>query len=527
MSTFSFYFANAGRIAKVITGLKTTPALGTDGILVAVLKMGSDVLAGPISHLFNMSLSAGMFPSAFKTALIHPVYKGGGKARCDPASYRPVAILCALSKVLETVAKEDLEAFMKAKDILPTQQHGFSSHAAWVSAKAKGKVVALVGFDLSAAFDTVGREDLLPKMSAMGIGGKAFRWFCCYLTNAKQRVVWDGQVSDVVDVEYGVRQRSLLGPVLYLLHVSNLPLTLETRETNGDSGYADDTAVWVVADDLEEAHGELQCLVNVMVKFTKDNGLALNGAKTHVMVGGKAKSKDVDAFTINVNGVEVKPSNSFELLGIMFDRSFTMRPNLHSLSREAMFRAGGVARLAQHLPRGQLLHQLGSGLLMGKLAHCLPVVARPRLPGSTGTIPEALVQVQVAVNDVARSVVGYRREDHIIIVDLLEAAKYLLLNQQVVRATAMSTWSVYSSSDGSSGTPNPVGSWMLGSVNLPAPTRTTRAATAGEVQVRTRGMDTHVTQGLEVWNVCPALRSAKSKAEASCTATRLEQDSLL
>jgi hypothetical protein len=75
---------------------------------------------------------------------------------------------------------------------------------------------------------------------------------------------------------------------------------------------------------------------------------------------------------------------------------------------------------------------------MGKLAHCLPVVARPRLPGSTGTIPEALASVQVAVNNVARSVVGHRREDHVSIVDLLKAAKYLLLNQQVVRATAMS-----------------------------------------------------------------------------------------
>jgi hypothetical protein len=62
--------------------------------------MGSDMLAGPVSHLVNMSLSAGVFLSAFKTALIHPVYKGEGKARGDPGSYRPVAILCALSKVL-------------------------------------------------------------------------------------------------------------------------------------------------------------------------------------------------------------------------------------------------------------------------------------------------------------------------------------------------------------------------------------------------------------------------------------------
>jgi hypothetical protein len=93
---------------------------------------------------------------------------------------------------------------------------------------------------------------------------------------------------------------------------------------------------------------------------------------------------------------------------------------------------------------------------MGKVAHCLPVMARPRLPGSTALIPEALAQVQVSVNDVARSVVGCRREDHVTIVDQLEAAKYLLLNQQVVKATAVSAWTAYHSCDGSNGARNPV-----------------------------------------------------------------------
>jgi hypothetical protein len=83
------------------------------------------MLAGPVSHLVNMSLSAGVFPSAFKTALIHPMYKGGGKARNDPGSYRTVDILCALSKVLDTMDKEDLEAYMKERNVLRTSQQGF------------------------------------------------------------------------------------------------------------------------------------------------------------------------------------------------------------------------------------------------------------------------------------------------------------------------------------------------------------------------------------------------------------------
>jgi hypothetical protein len=74
-----------------------------------------------------------------------------------------------------------------------------TAHAAWVSAKSK--VVTVIGFDLSSDFNTVGREDLLPKMLAMGIGGKALKWLCCYLTDAKHCAVWEGQVSDIVDVK--------------------------------------------------------------------------------------------------------------------------------------------------------------------------------------------------------------------------------------------------------------------------------------------------------------------------------------
>jgi 23S rRNA U2552 (ribose-2'-O)-methylase RlmE/FtsJ len=111
---------------------------------------------------------------------------------------------------------------------------------------------------------------------------------------------------------------------------------------------------------------------------------------------------------------------------------------------------------------------------MGKVAHCLPVVARLRLPRSTAVILEALAQVQVAVNDVARSVVGCRREDHVTIVDLLEEAKYLSLNQQVVKATAMSAWSAFHGCDGSNRARNPVGKEMFSNANMPT-ARTSRA----------------------------------------------------
>jgi hypothetical protein len=215
---------------------------------------------------------------------------------------------------------------------------------------------------------------------------------------------------------------------------------------------------------------------------------------------GSTKANNISNVVIVVDGAEVRPGNKFELLGVMFDQRFTVRPYLTNLSKEARFRAGRVAGLAQHLPRGQLLPQLGSGLLMGKLAHCLSVVAHPRLPGSAKPISEALDSIQVAINDVARSVVGYRREDHIPIKDLL-----------VVRSTTLAAWSAYVSNDGEAGNSNPVIRLMFDS-NIVASSRPTRATATGEVRVSTRGVKTLVTHALKTWNSWEELRNSTTKA---------------
>jgi hypothetical protein len=132
---------------------------------------------------------------------------------------------------------------------------------------------------------------------------------------------------------------------------------------------------------------------------------------------------------------------------------------------------------------------------MGKLAHCLPVVAQPRLPGSAKPISEALATIQVAINYVASSVSGCNREDHIPIKDLLQSAKFMLLNQLVVRATAMAAWNAHVSDNGVACTRNPVGVPMFDSGNA-LTARPTRATTAGEVRVPTRGVKTLVTHAL-------------------------------
>jgi hypothetical protein len=192
---FFFNFSNAKRISKTIKGLNNTEALGMDGIPTSVLKKGVEVLAGTISHLVNRSMAEGPVLASFKIGKVHPIHKGKGKPQEDPASYCPVSILPALSKVLESHVKGNLEDHLKKMNGLPGSQYGFQSctsalahaQAGWLSGAVKGKVVGLVAFDLSAAFDTLAAEQLaqscqrLPfnKGLQLGTSFNYVRTVCC------------------------------------------------------------------------------------------------------------------------------------------------------------------------------------------------------------------------------------------------------------------------------------------------------------------------------------------------------------
>jgi hypothetical protein len=135
-SKLTFTFAKPGGIAKIIRGLKNTEAMGIDDIPTSVLKKGVEVWAGPISHLVNRSLAEGRVPEAFKVGKVFPVFQGKGKQREDPSSYRLVSILPALSKVLETSVKAELERHLAKVNGFPNAQHGFCQGSSFTTALA-------------------------------------------------------------------------------------------------------------------------------------------------------------------------------------------------------------------------------------------------------------------------------------------------------------------------------------------------------------------------------------------------------
>jgi hypothetical protein len=141
--------ASAVVVAKVISGLGSTGAIGVDGIPVSVLKKGAESPTGPISHVINRSLATGTVPTGLKTAIVIPVFKGGGKDRSDPGSYRPVSLLPAISKAFKLVVMSSHERHLSETKVLPSSQYRFrlkrscstapaAAYAGWLDCPCRG-----------------------------------------------------------------------------------------------------------------------------------------------------------------------------------------------------------------------------------------------------------------------------------------------------------------------------------------------------------------------------------------------------
>jgi hypothetical protein len=405
---------------------------------------------------------------------------------------------------------------------LPQSQHGFrpgrscttalaSAHVEWMSAAASGKVVGIMDYDLSSAFDTVSKESLLPKLEATGISGRQLDWFSSYMSGGQQCVVWNVAESGWLPVEYGVRQGSILGSILFLVIVADIPEFIGGPE-NSTSMYADDLGVWAVGKDIQEVVERLEMSAGRVVAFAGGNGLHLNASKTQLMFShGAGNTEDVG---VNVSGSLIKGAAEFELLGVKYDRRLTTAPHDADVARNVRQRASLVARLAHHLPRGKYLRTLASGLVLSKIAHALPAVAAPQLlPTDLHNAVHA--RAQAAVNDVLRTITGTKRSDHVRVDVLLQRAGIPSVNQKIVKAVAMEAWSEYTSDDGEDGARNAVGAKLFGFTSAQA----SRATAAGIIPVPAG--NTFVMHAARVWKACPDLRRATTKAVVQAAATQL------
>ena len=231
-AVYSLYLepVTESEIRELVTSLKSA-APGYDNLRSSILKLSLPFICTPLTHISNLSLQEGVFPDELKIANVIPLFKSD-----DPElfnNYRPVSVLCSLSKVFERIMYNRLRNFLDEYKILFLYQFGFrKSHSTYMALMTlmdnlinfldKGEYVIGIFLDFSKAFDTVDHGILLQKLSCYGVRGDALSWFQSYLNNRYQFVTYNGVSSDKKEMKCGLPQGSILGPLLFLIYINDL-----------------------------------------------------------------------------------------------------------------------------------------------------------------------------------------------------------------------------------------------------------------------------------------------------------------
>ncbi|KAK3888729.1 hypothetical protein Pcinc_007204 [Petrolisthes cinctipes] len=236
-------------IVNAIKEIGTNAEASPDQFQAALLKNCAKELRAPLHILFRNSIDTGIIPQQLKTAKIIPVYKGGSKG--EAKNYRPIALTSHIIKIMEKIIVRNMSIYLEEKNILNNYQHGFrvgrsclsqllSHHEKIINGLENKKNIDAIYLDFAKAFDKVDHGILLHKLRDFGISGKLGKWLHCFLVNRQQSVAVSGVVSKPSIVTSGVPQGSVLGPLLFLIHISDIN---ELVKFSTVSSFADDTCI--------------------------------------------------------------------------------------------------------------------------------------------------------------------------------------------------------------------------------------------------------------------------------------------
>lgn len=333
-------------VLKLLSNLKPDKAAGPDDIKPLVLKELRHEIAPIICLLFERSLATGELPTDWTKARVSPLFKKGDKA--DPANYRPISLTCILCKVMEHIIASNLTRHLNNNKILYELQHGFREQRSCETQLIQlvedlsrqliqGNQVDLVLLDFSKAFDKVNHLKLLFKLAQHGVRGNTLKWIKSFLVGRTQAVVLDGESSDEVPVNSGVPQGSVLGPLLFLLYINDLPEDIQSQVRL----FADDTAVYLAVRNSSDAN-ILQADLDKLEIWERTWDMEFNPSKCQVLHINRSKQPIHSRYTLH--GQTLESVDSAKYLGVHISKDLTWNTHVSNITSNAYKTLGFIKR---------------------------------------------------------------------------------------------------------------------------------------------------------------------------------------
>ena len=358
---FNIPLMNINEIKEIISKLDPCKATGIEGVSPRVLKNAAGAIIPSLLQIINISISTGHFPDILKYAKVFPIHKGGDES--NPSNYRPISVLPLISKIIEKHVAKHLFRYLNKYNLLHTSQSGFRrGHSCqtalvklvddWLNHIDKGDIVGAIFFDLKKAFDVVNHNILLKKLAAYKINISSLNWFTSYLNNRKQCIVSDNIHSATEYITSGVPQGSVLGPILFILFINDLPLYIENANTDM---FADDTTVHAANKRLENLNIDLQESAYSFDKWCKLNNMYINANKTSTMIlGSKYKTNTSDAIHISIENDMLASTEHQKLLGIYLDQNLTYDKEVDEICKSVSKRITLLKLLSKYVDQNSL-----------------------------------------------------------------------------------------------------------------------------------------------------------------------------
>lgn len=353
---------DSGEIFNIINKLKNKATLDTK---ISPLKIANTdpKFTEALAKVINSSFKQGVFPNELKTARVVPIFKSGVKT--DVSNYRPISLLSSFSKIYEKLMHHRIVEFLELNNTLHDMQYGFRAgrsceHALLMAQSTllesmnKKQISLLLFIDFSKAFDMVDHSILLKKLHHYGIRGVAWNWMKSYLENRKQFVTIGGTDSSTKTMAYGVPQGSILGPLLFVIYINDIPGICNFAKF---ILYADDANIILTGDCMSQIEEQLAQLSVNLVKWVDCNGLALNLKKTNYMIFTRQKMNNFR--DVYIAGTLIQRKSEAKFLGVIVDDKLTWSQHIRSIKSKMSRHVGIMFKIKRFLPvqaRMQIFH---------------------------------------------------------------------------------------------------------------------------------------------------------------------------